>query len=205
MDQRRKLKQDHLRRTRGAGAAKMAAKKVEIGRRIKVKKQYRKLLQHEAEPSQSSYLDETDDAPSFYVPDVPQPDEEEAAVEKTETPGEEVESDGDDEHIQPAGEGRGANWAGAKMNKVKGGRVQKQSSKPNPFAKAASKAAREKAEREAAIEEARCQKEEANQKRKEYYSQRNKTRSKLQQRTKKGQPVMANQISHMLDKIKTSM
>ncbi|KAJ3035889.1 hypothetical protein HK097_003996 [Rhizophlyctis rosea] len=217
MDVRRKQKQDHIRRTRGAGAAKVSAKKAELGRRTKIKKQFRKILQTESAPSSSSsYLDDTEDIPHFYKPDIPTP----PPVDINEIhAAQDFDSDDDNDHqprnesdIDSEREDSMATAKGAKKSKlektlerVQSGRVQKQhtkSSKPNPFAHAASKAAQEKAEKLTAIAEAKRLKEEANQKRKEYYSQRNKTRSKMQQKTRKGQPVMANQISHMLDKIK---
>ncbi|KAI8827126.1 uncharacterized protein EV422DRAFT_512756 [Fimicolochytrium jonesii] len=73
--------------------------------------------------------------------------------------------------------------------------------KADPFAKAVREAQKKKAERQAAIEEAQRLKKEKEEGRDAYYKKRNNVRDKLQMKTRKGQPVMANQISHLLDKI----
>ncbi|KAJ3152460.1 hypothetical protein HDU86_005641 [Geranomyces michiganensis] len=73
--------------------------------------------------------------------------------------------------------------------------------KPNPFAKLVKEAERVKQEKLAAAEEARRLKTEQAAARKDYYAKRSNTRNHLQKKTRKGQPVMANQISHLLDKI----
>ncbi|KAJ3173355.1 hypothetical protein HDU87_007624 [Geranomyces variabilis] len=73
--------------------------------------------------------------------------------------------------------------------------------KPNPYAKLVKEAERAKQEKLAAAEEARRLKAEQEAARKDYYTKRNNTRNHLQKKTRKGQPVMANQISHLLDKI----
>ncbi|KAJ3165381.1 hypothetical protein HDU88_004175 [Geranomyces variabilis] len=73
--------------------------------------------------------------------------------------------------------------------------------KPNPYAKLVKEAERAKQEKLAAAEEAKRLKAEQEAARKDYYTKRNNTRNHLQKKTRKGQPVMANQISHLLDKI----
>ncbi|KAJ3023421.1 hypothetical protein HKX48_003338 [Thoreauomyces humboldtii] len=73
--------------------------------------------------------------------------------------------------------------------------------RPNPYAKMVAEAEQRKLARQAAFDEARRLKDEQNSQRKQYYTNRNNTRVKLQMKTRKGQPVMANQISHLLDKI----
>ncbi|KAI8913855.1 hypothetical protein DFJ77DRAFT_464917 [Powellomyces hirtus] len=73
--------------------------------------------------------------------------------------------------------------------------------KPNPYAKMVQAAEQRKAERQAAFDEAKRLKAEQEAGRKQYYTKRNNTRDQLQKKTRRGQPVMANQISHLLDKI----
>ncbi|KAJ3280364.1 hypothetical protein HK104_000714 [Borealophlyctis nickersoniae] len=209
MDRRRQLKRQNILRTKGAGAAKLADRKAELARRSKVKKQFRKLLEKEGVEDGMGVgviAEEEDDVPSFYVPDVAP--EQEAGEDDVNEDGEDNVNEEEETGAEDAGSARRAPQRNPRKQKdvlkgVKGGKVQKQSSKPNPFRKLMDKAAKEKAERHAAFEEEKKRREEASQQRKDYYEKRNQTRSKLNRKTKKGQPVMANLVSHLLEKIQT--
>ncbi|KAI9206237.1 uncharacterized protein BJ171DRAFT_43817 [Polychytrium aggregatum] len=75
------------------------------------------------------------------------------------------------------------------------------SSKPTPFKKVQMELDKKKAEEQRQREEEQKQKEEQRAKRAEYYAKRREDRNMMLKKTKKGQPVISNQISRLLGKL----
>ncbi|KAL2911497.1 hypothetical protein HK105_209028 [Polyrhizophydium stewartii] len=97
----------------------------------------------------------------------------------------------------------------AQSNRKQSARARKP--KPNPFSRAVERrdAERRKADeaREAErirMQELRAQREAKEAHKAQYIAQRRRTQASLSKKTRKGQPVMANVIDHLLDKIKKS-
>ncbi|KAJ3320925.1 hypothetical protein HDV06_004703 [Boothiomyces sp. JEL0866] len=74
--------------------------------------------------------------------------------------------------------------------------------KVNPFSKAQKVITDKKNEKSAKREEFLKQKEERQEKLRQSREKRSEVHAKLSKKTKKGQPVMSNVITHLLDKIK---
>ncbi|KAJ3087802.1 hypothetical protein HK102_010249 [Quaeritorhiza haematococci] len=75
---------------------------------------------------------------------------------------------------------------------------------PDVLQKAYQEALKKKEEKRREMEEKRKQREEQQKKKQEYYKRRKDDTRKMMQRTKKGQPVMNNLVTHLLEKIKSS-
>ncbi|TPX64432.1 hypothetical protein SpCBS45565_g05849 [Spizellomyces sp. 'palustris'] len=176
------------------------AKKAEMIRRTKIKKEYYKLLKKDGLSQNVLQLEEKADISSSRTEERNHDALEAYSSDQEEKVNESANdmSESDSEKIEKAHVSKSL---GNARQGQKRERKNKRPAKPNPFAKLAVEAERKKAERQAAIEESKRLKEEQNQKRKEYYTKRNDVRDKLQRKTRKGQPVMANQVLHLLEKI----
>ncbi|KND02801.1 uncharacterized protein SPPG_01882 [Spizellomyces punctatus DAOM BR117] len=176
------------------------AKKAEMIRRTKIKKEYYKLLKTEGLGQNESQLEEKADIFSSQTEERTHDALEGYSSDQKEKLYESANdtSESDSEKIDKADVPKSL---GKTRQSQKREKKSKRPAKPNPFGKLIVEAERKKAERQAAIEESKRLKEEQNQKRKEYYAKRNDVRDKLQRKTRKGQPVMANQVLHLLEKI----
>ncbi|KAI9098236.1 hypothetical protein DFS34DRAFT_593712 [Phlyctochytrium arcticum] len=186
-------------------------------RRTKIKKEYYKMLKREGvehvkavdmsgDESENDHMDEARNQ-GDEQPDADNDSEQEIVIDDNGEPYTSDEEDDESEAETSRDNSRSTKSStkspSKSKSKSKSNSKPSKPHKPNPFAKSLAIAAQQKKEREESIAEAKRLREERDAGRKAYYTQRNNTRSKLQQRTRKGQPVMANQLSHLLAKIQS--
>ncbi|KAF9431752.1 hypothetical protein BGZ76_011738 [Entomortierella beljakovae] len=205
----------------GSEAYKGHAKKLkaDLIHKATVKKEYAKVLKREEENTPEFYKkifgEKTIDDEGNIVAynngeeqdgDSADDDDDEDMEDAESESGEEEVEEEEEEEEKPSKNAKGKKNTPSKTAPQKNGKQEdgtfKRAHKPNPF-----KAAIEKREAEKkAIQEARdrVQRERALAKkgRDAYYNNREKTTRKMQEKTSRGQPVLANQIKMMLGKIK---
>ncbi|KAI8929973.1 hypothetical protein BC831DRAFT_441784, partial [Entophlyctis helioformis] len=193
---------------------KVQKKKQSLAHLSKVKREYRKVLAKESRPEtlqgdvrdsqQENSDDDDDDNQQQHDADTRRQEPQRQPQRRTGAHRSDAPADGE----------QGDNGRGTISKSGKGGKSDKQPQRrprANPFANAAKKREQEKQEKEAAREAERQRREQEAAARQQrdahkaaYIKQRHQTTVSLSKKTRKGQPVMANLIDHLLTKIQAS-
>ncbi|KAF9429556.1 hypothetical protein BGZ94_010327 [Podila epigama] len=205
----------------GSDAYKGHAKKLkaDLIHKAKVKKDYAKVLKQEEENTPEFYKQifgekTIDDEGNIVEYNDPNANEEDEEMEDAPSDDDNDDDEEDEEESQYS-EGSDSekeekstpkNAEVKKNEKTKPGKQDdgtfKRAAKPNPFKAAIEKREAEKKAIQEARERAQRARADAKKGRDAYYANRNKTTKKIQEKTPRGQPVLANQIKMMLGKIK---